>query len=102
MKPLRITIVIAIVIAWVMAAGSLITSFVDLASLPVFARSTLELWPDAGTPAALVVRFGSIGLVIAGIVTLRILGKWRERRAQAQDDAPARGILTGTNADRDG
>lgn len=84
MKALRITIVIAIVIAWVIAAGSLITGFADLASLPVFARSALGLWPDAGTPAALAVRFGSIGMVIAGIVALRVLGKMREREARAR------------------
>ncbi|MCR2793029.1 hypothetical protein NQ156_08160 [Microbacterium sp. zg.Y625] len=102
MRTTRIVIVIVIALGWVIAAGGLITSFVDLAALPAFARSALGLWPDAGTSAALVVRFGSIGVVVAGIVSLRVLGKMRERQVQAQADAAGRGILTGTNRDADG
>ena len=102
MRVLRIVIVIVIAVGWVIAAGSLVTGFVDLSALPAFARSALGLWPDAGTSAALAVRFGSIGVVIAGIVSLRLLSRMRERRAQAADGAAGRGILAGANGDRDG
>ncbi|MCR2811541.1 hypothetical protein NQ166_09375 [Microbacterium sp. zg.Y1090] len=89
MKALRVTIVIVVVIAWVAAAGSLITAFVDLSSLPAFARGALGLWPDPGTPASLAVRFGAIGVVVAGIVALRVLGKAMERRNSSRAAAEA-------------
>ena len=91
MRSVRVVVLVVIVIGWVVAAGSLVTSIVDPSSLPGFLQNLLGLWPDPGTAASWVVRFAAIGVVIAGIVTFRVLGKMLARREAAQDTA-AQGI----------
>ena len=93
MKTVRIVALVVVAIGWVVAAGSLVTSIVDLPSLPGFLQNVLGLWPDPGTAASWTVRIASIGVVIAGIVVFRALGKMLARRESAQD-AAARGIPT--------
>lgn len=87
MRSVRVVVLFVIVFGWVVAAGSLVTSIVDPSSLPGFLQNLLGLWPDPGTPASWAVRFGSIGLVIAGVVVFRLLGKMLARREAAQDAA---------------
>lgn len=91
MRGVRVVVLVVVVIGWLVAVGSLVTSVADLSSLPGFWQNVLGLWPDAGTPESWVVRLAAIGVVIAGIVVFRVLGKTLARRDSARD-AAARGI----------
>lgn len=95
MRIMRVVVLAVTVIAWVIAIGSFINSIADVAAFPDVARNILGLWPDPDTGLGAAVRFGAVGVVIAGILSYRYLGKVIERREQAPDHA-ARPIVAGS------
>ncbi len=87
MKAIRIVVLAVIVAAWVVALGSLINSIADVSTFPDVARSFLGLWPDSDTSTGTVIRFGAVGVLIAGILGFRALGTGGARRERARDDS---------------
>ncbi|RJT96629.1 hypothetical protein D6T65_15985 [Arthrobacter frigidicola] len=87
MKIIRIVVLAVVIIAWIVALGSFINSAADVSAFPDAARSVLGLWPDPGTSAGTVMRFGAVAVVIAGILGFRALGKSGARPGQAREDS---------------
>ncbi|MCR2784798.1 MULTISPECIES: hypothetical protein [unclassified Microbacterium] len=77
-------LLVVVILAWVVAAGGLISGIFDVSAFPEGLRNILELWPDPGTMLGTVVRFGAVAVLIAAIVAYRVLGNADKGREQDQ------------------
>ncbi|AWB86795.1 hypothetical protein C3E77_09300 [Mycetocola zhujimingii] len=87
MRVTRTVTLAVIIVAWIVALGSLINSFTDVAAFPEVVRSILGLWPDPDSSTGTVVRFGAVAVLIASILGYRFLGKAIQRSEQDPDQA---------------